>query len=144
MIKSLPIVIQSIVYRKRKHNFEFLLLKRSADRGNFWNVVNGTLELEESIKMCRDRELFEETGIKNVLNWSDEINRISFEYKGENIMVIVYSAEVTANQRVIINDEHTEYCWVCFEDALNTLKFDDDKNGLRKLYDKLNRAMLHV
>jgi 8-oxo-dGTP pyrophosphatase MutT (NUDIX family) len=141
MIKSLPIIIQSIVYRERKQDFEFLLLKRSADRGNFWNVVNGTLEFEESIKMCRDRELFEEAGIENVLSWSDEINRFNFAYKGESIMVIAYSAEVAANQRVIINDEHAEYRWVCFEDALNMLKFDDDKNGLRKLYDKINKSV---
>lgn len=43
MSNKLPVIIQSIVYRKKGQEFEVLLLKRTTERGGFWNVVNGTL-----------------------------------------------------------------------------------------------------
>lgn len=68
MSNKLSVIIQSIVYRKKGQEFEVLLLKRTAERGGFWNVVNGTLELKDSVINCRKRELFEETGIQDVIN----------------------------------------------------------------------------
>ena len=130
MSKGLPLIVQSIVYRKNDQNFEVLLLKRNEERGGFWNVVNGTLEINESILECRKRELFEEAGIKEVLSWSDEINRFSFKYNNYNIVVLAYAAMVEIDQIVIINEEHTEYKWVDFDEAIEMMKFDDDKNGL--------------
>ena len=131
MNKNIPLIVQNIVYKKNiDDSFSILLLKRTEDRGGFWNVVNGTLEIDESILNCRSRELQEEAGITNVLNWSNELNRFSFTYKDYVIVVLVYSAEVDPNQNIIINEEHTEYRWVSFDEAINMMKFDDDKNGL--------------
>lgn len=131
MNKNIPLIVQNIVYKKNIDNsFSVLLLKRTEDRGGFWNVVNGTLEINESILNCRSRELQEEAGITNVLSWSNELNRFSFTYKDYVIVVLVYSAEVSSEQNIIINEEHTEYRWVSFDEAINMMKFDDDKNGL--------------
>ena len=131
MSKRLPVIAQTVVYRKKGGNFEVLLLKRTEERGGFWNAVNGTLEFDESIAECRARELSEEAGIKNVLQWSDELNRFSFQYHGSPFVVVVYAAEVATDQPVVINEEHTEYTWAPFDEALQMMKFDDDKNGLR-------------
>ena len=131
MSKNLPVITQSIVYRTNDQQPEVLLLKRSKERGDFWSVVNGTLELDESVNDCRKRELFEETGIKDVLDWSEEINRFSFEYQDYTIVVLVYVAKVKEDQKVIINNEHTEYKWLKFSEAIKMVKFDDDKNGLQ-------------
>jgi len=137
MSKGLPIIIQNIVYRKKGEDFEVLLLKRSLDRGGFWNVVNGTFEFNETIPQCREREIFEETGINNTSNWSDELNRFSFIYKDYVIVVLVYSVEVSFDQKVVINEEHTEYKWVSFDEAIDLMKFDDDKRGLQICRKKL-------
>lgn len=137
MSKSLPIIIQNIVYREKGQDFEVLLLKRNKKSGGFWNVVNGTFEFNETISQCRERELFEETGIKKVLNWSNEINRFSFTRKDYVIVVLVYTAEVSSNQSVTINEEHTEYTWVSFDKAIEMLKFDEDKEGLQICHDRL-------
>lgn len=133
MPKPLPVIAQTIVYRKKGGNFEVLLLKRTEERGGFWNAVNGTLEFDESIAECRARELSEEAGIKDVLRWSDEINRFSFQYHESPFVVVVYAAEVPADQSVVLNEEHIEYRWVGFDEALQMMKFDDDKNGLQIL-----------
>lgn len=131
MSQNLPIIIQSIVYRKNSGRYEVLLLKRNEQRGGFWNVVNGTFEIDESILESRKRELFEETGIQATQPWSDELHRFTFPYKGYDIVVLVYSVEVAADQQVVLNDEHTEYRWVTIEEALQMLKYDDDKKGVR-------------
>lgn len=125
-------IIQNIVYRKRGDILEVLLLKRTEERGGFWNVVNGTLEDGESIDDCRKRELFEEAGIKNILSWSDEINRFNFDYKGKTMTVMVFAAQVAEDQDIVINNEHTEYKWVGFDEAIEMMKFDDDKQALEK------------
>lgn len=130
-------IVQNIVYRKKEDVFEVLLLKRTEERGGFWNVVNGTLEESESIDDCRKRELFEEAGIKNILSWSDEISRFNFDYKGKTMTVMAFAAQVTEDQDVVINSEHTEYKWVSFDEAIEMMKFDDDKNGLRICREKL-------
>lgn len=127
---NLPIIIQNVVYRKNKKDFEVLMLKRAQNRGGFWNVVNGTLELGESIIQCRERELREETGITKTLGWSDEINRFSFIYKNYTIVVIVFSVAVSPTQTVTINEEHTEFRWMKFDEAISLMKFAEDRQGL--------------
>ncbi len=132
-IKRLPIIVQSIVYRIKKANkFEALLLKRTDVRGGFWNVVNGTIEINESVTECRARELYEEAGIKEVVSWSDEIYRFTFIYHNETFSVFVFAAQVSSEQEVVINEEHVEYKWVDFNTALKMLKFEDDKIALKK------------
>ena len=137
MSKGLPLIVQSIVYRKNDQNFEVLLLKRNEERGGFWNVVNGTLEINESILECRKRELFEEAGIKEVLSWSDEINRFSFKYNNYNIVVLAYAAMVEIDQIVIINEEHTEYKWVNYKEAKEILSFVEVKETLDQVFEYL-------
>lgn len=132
-------IVQNIVYRKKEDVFEVLLLKRTEERGGFGNVVNGTLEEGESIDDCRKRELFEEAGIKNILSWSDEINRFNFEYRGKIMTVVVFTAQVDEDQDVVINSEHTEYKWVSFDEAIEMMKFEDDKKGLRMCRERIIR-----
>ena len=136
----MPVIIQSIVYRMAEQGVEVLLLKRTEERGGFWNVVNGTLEYDESAINCRERELCEETGIVTAIRWSDELHRFSFSYKGDTFVTVVFAAQVAEDQQVVINDEHTEFRWVGMKEAIEMLKFDDDKNGLRKLQENLGAA----
>lgn len=124
-------ILQIIVYKVINNKPIFLFLKRSEDRGGFWNAVNGTLEVNEDINQCRERELFEETGIRAVLNWSPELHRFNFDFKGRAMTVLVFSAQVDKDQDVIINEEHVDYKWLSFIDAKDILKFDDDKQSLK-------------
>lgn len=139
---GLPLIVQSIVYREKNQDFEVLVLKRNAERGGFWNVVNGTLELNESVTQCRSREIREETGIKQVRHWSNEINRFSFVHNGSPLVVIVFAAEVDPSQEVTINEEHTEYRWLSFPEAINLMKFNEDRQGLEICQQKLTEGSL--
>ena len=139
MSKSLPLIVQSIVYRNNEGNVEFLVLKRSKEKGEFWSIINGTLEINESIIECRNRELNEETGITKTLKWTDEINRFSFTYNDYTVVVLAFAVEIDKDKKVIINDEHTDYKWLNFKDTLKILKYDDEKNGIKICYKLLNK-----
>lgn len=138
MSNRLPIIIQSIVYRVSPGGAEILLLKRTEERGGFWSFVNGTLEVDESAVSCRQRELFEETGITSIKKWSDELHRFSFKYKEHIFVTVVFATEVPLDTRVTINDEHTDYKWASFDEGKNLLKFDDDKLALERCQLMLN------
>lgn len=138
IMKTLPIIAQSIVYRKSGLTHEVLVLKRSKKDGGFWSLVNGTLEFDESIPECRNRELLEEVGIQNVKKWSDEIHRFTFRDKDATILVLVYAAKIEKNITITLNHEHTEYKWLSFDDAIGLVKYNDDKNGLRACRDQLS------
>ena len=137
MSKGLPIIIQNFVYRRRGEGHEVLMLKRNPEKGGFWNAVNGTFEYGESIEESRKRELFEETGIGGGLKWSDELNRFSFQHGDYVVVVLCYAVEVPVEQAVVINEEHTEFKWVGFDEAIGMMKFDEDKRGLQVCRDRL-------
>jgi len=138
MSTKLPLIAQTAVFRKAGNSWEVLLLKRSVAKGGFWNVVNGTLEAGESLEDCRSRELLEETGIKEVLRWSDEVHRFYFPYKDFIMVVLAFAAEVLPDVKVELNKEHTEFGWMSPEKAAQLLKFDEDKKALRRAQQALS------
>lgn len=134
MSKNLPVITQTIIYRKTNRGVEVLLLKRNAKRGNFWNAVNGTLEISESVEECRVREIREETGIAKIIKWTDEVYRFYFPYKDFILIVLVFGAQVPANAEIQLNEENTEFRWLPFNEAEKLLKFKDDKKALQLCY----------
>ncbi|MBB4826754.1 8-oxo-dGTP pyrophosphatase MutT (NUDIX family) [Sporosarcina luteola] len=48
----------------------FLLLKRTMNRGGFWQPVSDAIENEEEPIQTVKRELFEETGTTNIMSIS--------------------------------------------------------------------------
>lgn len=127
-------IIQNIIFRNYKNKYEFLILKRVKEDGDFWSFLNGTLDANESISECRRRELQEEAGISNVDNWYEEIHRFSFQYGERLATVLVYPTMVGSDQEIIINEEHDEYKWLGSSEASKLLKYDDDKNALELCY----------
>ncbi len=134
MSERLPIIIQTVIYKVENNQVLFLLLKRSEEKGGFWNAVNGTMEAGESVAQCREREICEETGINKLLNCSEELYKFNFDYKDKTMTTRVYTAQVGDKQEIRLNNEHSEYGWFNFNQALEKLKFLDDKRALEICY----------
>ncbi len=137
--QSLPVVIQSVVARENNGDYEFLLLKRSEKKGGFWNSVNGTLEINESVFECRERELYEEAGIKETISWTDELIRFNFTYDDYTFSTVAYGVVVPANTEVVLNEEHTEYKWLSADGAIELLKFKEDKEAIISLLEIIKK-----
>ncbi|MGE0792932.1 MAG: NUDIX pyrophosphatase [Candidatus Woesearchaeota archaeon] len=159
----LPIQTQIYIYRKAENKIEFLLLKRISSRGGFWQGITGGLDEGESIKECALREVAEETGITGVENIFGPYYVFQFEDEGFynstakdknldmstipiNKFVVseyVFAIEVDENTNIDLNNniyqEHEEFKWCTFEEALSLLKYDSGKQALKILNEKLNK-----
>lgn len=100
---------------------EFLLLK---NRRGFWGFPQGHKERGESEIQTLVREVFEETGIRD-LEIQSYIGEIRYSYfKGDGMKsekeVRFYFA-TTPTKQVKISIEHADFRWVTLADALNMI-----------------------
>jgi 8-oxo-dGTP pyrophosphatase MutT (NUDIX family) len=66
------------------------------------------------------------------MRWSPEIHRFSWDRDDYTIVELVYSAEVTETQEVVLSFEHTDFDWVSFDEAIEIVGKDNTKICLRK------------
>jgi len=45
----------------------------------------------------------------------------------------VYAVEVKPEAEIALSREHTEYRWTTFEEAMSLLKYETNKEGIRKI-----------
>ncbi len=139
MVKS---AVECIVFRK-KEDYEFLLLKRIPEKGGFWQPVTGALEDESKLNGAY-REVLEETSISkdNILRVFEELHYFEFEKEDGEFNEHVFGFEVSPDTEVSIHNniypEHSEFVWVTYERALELLKWDTNKDALKKLQEKLS------
>ena len=122
----------AILYRVRQNRPLFLLLRYTEGH---WGFPKGHMEQgEEPLETAR-RETHEETGISE-LDFLDSFQeRISYTYvRDENAYTktVHFFIAKTSEQHVQLSEEHTDYAWLIFEDALNRITYDEEKWLLRK------------
>lgn len=137
--------LQVLVYpvRFRNNDLEFLLLKRVEKRGGFWQGVTGAPEDDEDLYEGARRELLEETGYFPHL-----LIQIEYTYfidvsdvKGnvyapgvESIPEYTFAARVDANDDPILDsEEHADWRWCTFDEAMNLLHYDNNKEALKQV-----------
>jgi 8-oxo-dGTP pyrophosphatase MutT (NUDIX family) len=140
----LPIQVQGILFRKTNGDVQYLLLKRTPEKEDFWQPVTGGLEEGETKVEALKREVWEETGIKNVVGIIENVDY--FEYsdahfiKGYDfIKEYVFGVEVHPNEKIAIDGkEHSQFRWCSFQEALELLKWDENKKALSRLNEILS------
>ena len=129
--------VECIAYRRTPHP-EFLLLKRISERGSFWQPVSGGLESESLLEGAL-RELEEETAItrSSILTIHEDFHTFVMRSDTGETTEHVFAFEVDPDVKVSIErniyPEHDEFRWVSFEEALILLKWENNKDALRKL-----------
>ncbi len=128
----------AIVYRIINGEVRFLLIKNK--RSANWGFPKGHMERGENEKETAYREVLEETGIR--IRFLPD-----FRYKSEYSIqgriekkVIIFLATTDDTSTIIQREEIEEYLWLKFDKAMNSLKFPNDKNLLRKANEYLERV----
>jgi dATP pyrophosphohydrolase len=135
-----PRSVQIVVFAENAGEREYLLLRRIASHGGFWQSVTGSLEEDETHAQAAVREVYEETGItrrEDQLIDLDVINvfEIAPQWRAK------YAPGVTRNEEVcfalkvdkceirIDPIEHDEYIWVNDATAVQMLYWESNKRA---------------
>jgi 8-oxo-dGTP pyrophosphatase MutT (NUDIX family) len=141
--------VQVLIYpaRAMSGDWEYLLLRRTASRGGFWQGVTGGVEEGEGIPEAARREFVEETGLVPV-----SMHRLGYSYAfpvedrwrhlyAEGVREItehVFVAQVDDRQAPAIDpDEHDQWGWFGLDRALELLAWPENIEALRRCADTL-------
>jgi len=131
--------IQAILYGRKEEEDEikYLLLRRPESRGGYWTFITGHVEKGEQLLDALEREIGEETGIHSIAYVIDLRIPMRFTKEGEEIEEHAFGVQVESRE-VVLSDEHVEYGWMNFQEAMERLKWEGQKNSLRVLNDMIN------
>ncbi|MEE8478680.1 MAG: NUDIX domain-containing protein [Candidatus Neomarinimicrobiota bacterium] len=131
--------VDSYIYRNTNTGPLYLMLKRNTGKyyEHLWQGVAGKIEKGETAWQTVVRELEEETGKKPLKVFiADNIASFYNARKDHIQMVPIFGIEVD-NSEVQLSEEHSEYKWVSFEEALSLLTWKGQKEGLRTVHDEI-------
>ena len=104
----------------------FLLLRSRRDRS--WGFPKGHLMKGEDFLRGAMRELWEETGIREVALLPGFTERITYRVSrsgGVRQKTVTYFLGRIETPTVRLSEEHTEHCWVTLEEAKQLLGFEN-------------------
>ena len=100
-----------------------------------WDFVKGKIENNESLEQAAIRETKEETGITDIefIKGFKEKIEYSFKFNGDIVQKeVIFFLAKTNTKQVMISDEHLDYVWLDFNNALNKITYENAKNILKK------------
>lgn len=137
-----PRSIQVVIFERRTTAIGYLLLKRIASHGGFWQSVTGSLEADETHTQAAVREVWEETGI---LSTPDNLIDLgltnTFEIAPQwrkryapgvtHNEEICFALEVSEVEEIRLDRlEHDEFLWVGYDRAMEMLFWESNKRAL--------------
>lgn len=133
----------AVIFREEKDTLVYLLLHY--DVGH-WDFPKGQIEKGEKPEETARREVFEETGIKDIEFVPGFKETIKYFYKREkqNIFkIVVFFLAETKAEKVKISWEHKGFKWLPHKEALEQLTFNNAKDVLKKANGFLSRKSIH-
>ena len=143
-----PRSVQVVIFSETQGAREFLLLRRVASHGGFWQSVTGSLEEAETHLEAAVREVREETGIIVTAKQLIDLRLVNtFEIAPQ--WRTKYAPEVTHNEEVcfalrvdrcevrIDSIEHDVWMWSDRDTAMKMLYWESNKRALTSLEDCL-------
>jgi dATP pyrophosphohydrolase len=131
--------IEVYAFRRTKRGIEYLLLKRVPKGGGYWQPITGSVEQNETTKDAALRETCEEIGIRSAGTLYGPVYRFRFEKGGVEFEEHVFGLEI-GKASIVISAEHSDSKWRGYEEALADLRWEANREGLRKLHDELERG----
>ncbi len=127
--------VEVIVFKIVDNKILFLLLKRTPERGGFWQPITGGVHENEPLLGAVQRELKEETGITNYIKIYSDVYYFEFQSEGYGILKeYVFGVQIAPETIVKISTEHTGMKWCDLQESLSLLKYESNKVAFQKLY----------
>jgi dATP pyrophosphohydrolase len=138
--RELPIKLEGILFTRVDDEIKYLVLHRRPEEGNFWQPLTGTLNSDESIIDCLYREIAEELGFgkMEVVGLTDEVYRFEWKRDDQTFLEFVYGVELSFEQNITLSNEHDEYKWCSFDEAISILGRDNNKKAFEAFQSKIS------
>jgi dATP pyrophosphohydrolase len=136
-----PRSIQVVIFAKSARERHYLLLRRVASHGGFWQSVTGSLEGGETHGHAAVREVLEETGISSreeeliALRVTNTFE-IAPQWREKYAPGVTHNEEVCFALKVLECEvqvdsiEHDAYVWATYERAMEMVYWDSNKHAL--------------
>jgi dATP pyrophosphohydrolase len=136
---DLPIKVEGIVFAKVDGEYQFLVIKRVPEDGGFWQPLTESLEEGETVEECMKRGVKEELGLDEITGVTERLWSFPWENKrGEPNIDLVYGVEISKEAEIEINpDEHSEYKWCSYDEAMELLGKDNNKKAFEHFKEKV-------
>lgn len=126
-------------------NIEYLLLHYEAGH---WDFPKGAIEAGESELETVKREVWEETGIKEIEILPGFRKTIQYFYRKSKQLVrktVIFYLARTFTREVTLSYEHVGYMWLDYENAMKKLTYKTAKDTLKEAHEFLikNYIPLH-
>ena len=118
------LTVDAVVFRQSLKNVEVLLIKRKNEPfKGMWALPGGFVDINETLEMSVQRELLEETGLKNIeLHQLHAFSAIDRDPRGRTISIIFWGVD-TNHLAAIAGDDAAAAEWFS-ADKLPDLAFD--------------------
>lgn len=118
----------AVVFRDLGGIRKYLLIKNK--RSNHWGFPKGHIERGETKEETARREVLEETGLHiNIIDGYSTTSEYKIAGRVEK-RVTIFLACTTDSRTVIQEAEIEDYIWLDYDNALSTLRFENDKSIL--------------
>jgi 8-oxo-dGTP pyrophosphatase MutT (NUDIX family) len=117
---------------------KFLLLNYPSKH---WDFVKGKMENGETHQQTALRETKEETGISDVEFIDGFKEEIEYYFRADNQDIhkkVIFFFGRTKTTDIVLSDEHLDFIWLDFDNALKKITYNNAKDLLRKSKEFLN------
>ncbi|MEK6972163.1 MAG: NUDIX domain-containing protein, partial [Thermoproteota archaeon] len=114
----------TVLFIEEDNEKKFLLLHYPTGH---WDFVKGKIENNESLEQAAIRETKEETRITDIefIKGFKEKIEYSFKFNGDIVQKeVIFFLAKTNTKQVKISDEHLDYVWLDFNNALNKITYE--------------------
>jgi hypothetical protein len=135
--------VQINMYRNNGGRFEYLLLKRIDHDDKFWQVVTEQVPTHGTIPETLRQAALNQVGVRGFKHLSKEMYSYEWYTRGDHGRDIVFAVELDPKTPIKLDSHlYSEYVWLDYKEALLRLKWDGNKQALRRLADHLHKEQL--
>ena len=120
-----------VALRTATREHEVLLMRRTGSNAGAWCQIAGSIESGETAWQAALREMREEAALVPRRLYSADLCEQFYEVATDSIWVApIFVAYVDSEATVRLNEEHSAYCWVSMDRAVELLPFPGQKTML--------------